>query len=185
MTKQTYLEKRADYVPAGALKVKDKQSSAVVYLYTNKNNQLCLRGFFGRRFKPAFAYAYKDPKKRQARIEEFFKSIRTHEERQQKTNGYHTLEIGSILYSSWGYDQTNIDFYEVVGFKGKTLVLLREIEQIKTPTGDMYGTTKPRPGKFKSGAFQRRCMANHIVSITKSETAYLWDGKPKSYTSYS
>lgn len=94
------------------------------------------------------------------------------------------MKLGTIFYSSWGYDQTNIDFYEVVGFKGKTLVLLRELEQVKEPTGDMYGRTKPKPGKYKSGKFQRRCTADHLISITKSQTAYLWDGKPKNYTSY-
>lgn len=184
MTKQTYLEKRALNVPKGAVKVQDKQSSAVVYLYTNANNQPCLRGFHGRKFKPTIAYVYQDPKRREQRIKEFFESIRAWEKRQQNYSGHHTLKKGAIFYSSWGYDQTNVDFYEVVGFKGKTLVLLRELEQIKEPTGDMYGKTKPRPGKYKSGTFQRRCMANHIISITKSQSAYIWDGKPQSYTSY-
>ena len=184
MAKGNYLEKRLQFLPVGAIKVQDKLSSAVAYIYTDKRDRLCLRAFYGRRFKPSLSYYYTTPQAREKRVEEFFRSIRAHEERQKKTNGYHSLEIGNILYSSWGYDQTNVDFYEVVGFKGKTLVLLREVEQIKDQSGDMSGTTKPVPGKYKSGQFQRRCTANHIISITKSQSAYLWDGKPKSYTSY-
>ena len=35
------------------------------------------------------------------------------------------MTIGKIFYSSWGYEQTNIDFYEVVEVSksGKSLTL--------------------------------------------------------------
>lgn len=84
MAKGTYLEKRAQFVPAGAMKVQDKQSSAVVYLYTDKKDRLCLKAFYGRRFKPSLAYYYTTPDARQKRVEEFFKSIRAHEESQKR-----------------------------------------------------------------------------------------------------
>lgn len=38
------------------------------------------------------------------------------------------VEIGHIVYASWGYDQTNIDFYKVVR-KTEKMVELREIGQ--------------------------------------------------------
>lgn len=28
----------------------------------------------------------------------------------------HAVKVGDFFYASWGYDQTNIDFYKVVGF---------------------------------------------------------------------
>ena len=34
------------------------------------------------------------------------------------------LELGTILYESWGYEQTNIDFYCVVKIKNNTITLL-------------------------------------------------------------
>lgn len=33
------------------------------------------------------------------------------------------IKEGSIFYSSWGYDQTNIDFYQVVKATAKTVWL--------------------------------------------------------------
>ena len=33
---------------------------------------------------------------------------------QRKLTKDHDVKVGDIYYTSWGYDQTNIDFYEVV-----------------------------------------------------------------------
>jgi hypothetical protein len=38
------------------------------------------------------------------------------------------IEVGTIFVSSWGYDQTNIDFYKVVKMTDKT-VWLQEVEK--------------------------------------------------------
>lgn len=35
--------------------------------------------------------------------------------------------VGSIFYTSWGYEQTNSSFYQVVGHTGKKTVLLKKI----------------------------------------------------------
>mgnify|MGYP003662304800 CR=1 FL=1 len=39
------------------------------------------------------------------------------------------LEENDILYSSWGYEQTNINFYKVKRLCGKTQVELVKIEK--------------------------------------------------------
>ena len=31
------------------------------------------------------------------------------------------LKVGDLFSYSWGYDQTNVDFYQLVGIKGKTM----------------------------------------------------------------
>ena len=38
------------------------------------------------------------------------------------------VKIGDIFYSSWGYDQTNIDYYMVTKIIGKTFVEIQKIE---------------------------------------------------------
>jgi len=43
-----------------------------------------------------------------------------------RENMQHGFEVGQVYYSSWGYDQTNVDFYEVLEVKGKS-VLIQEI----------------------------------------------------------
>jgi hypothetical protein len=49
------------------------------------------------------------------RIQRFFASLDAHAQRtaEQRTQ-VHTLAVGDGIYNSWGYDQTNVDFYEVV-----------------------------------------------------------------------
>lgn len=37
------------------------------------------------------------------------------------------IKVGDIFYTSWGYEQTNIDFFQVVALKGKTQVVIREV----------------------------------------------------------
>ena len=46
----------------------------------------------------------------------------------KKINSMADVEIGQIVYSSWGYDQTNIDFYKVIR-KTAAMVELRAIGQ--------------------------------------------------------
>lgn len=39
-------------------------------------------------------------------------------------------EVGQILYSSWGYDQTNIDFYQIVRATDKGTVWLLPMSRV-------------------------------------------------------
>lgn len=38
-------------------------------------------------------------------------------------NMKHEFEVGQILYDSWGWEQTNIDFYQVIEVKQKSIVI--------------------------------------------------------------
>lgn len=44
--------------------------------------------------------------------------MKTKTNKKMSENGY---KVGDYLYSMWGYDQTNIDFFKVVGVTAKTL----------------------------------------------------------------
>lgn len=66
--------------------------------------------------------------------------------RQEMKNPY---KVGDILYDSWGYDQTNIDFYQVTRTSPKS-VWIRPIasEQVKGTEGFMSANVKPVKDKF-------------------------------------
>lgn len=55
--------------------------------------------------------------------------------------------VGTILDHSWGWEQTNVDFYQVIVVKGCTITI-QKIRQDTEETGFMSGTTTPRPGEF-------------------------------------
>ena len=52
--------------------------------------------------------------------------IGTAEKRETKTNIY-GIKVGDIFEMSWGYEQTNVDFFRVKELRGKTQVVLQEV----------------------------------------------------------
>ena len=67
------------------------------------------------------------------------------------------VKVGDVFVSSWGYEQTNIDYYQVVGIKGKSTLTLREIsaEVVETTHYDA-GRKVPSKDNFIGEAFDKR-----------------------------
>ncbi|MES2208495.1 MAG: hypothetical protein V4525_17090 [Pseudomonadota bacterium] len=97
----------------------------------------------------------------------------------------HTLKINDVLYSSWGYEQTNVDFFQVVRTTAQS-VWVKELKQQKVATADMSGTTTPLINEFKENAKERMHRVKHgdSIRIESYTSASLWDGKPVCYSSY-
>jgi len=94
------------------------------------------------------------------------------------------VHVGDILVSSWGYDQTNIDFYEIVRATLKT-VALRKLEKKVVRQSGTSEYVVPVEGKYKGSAFRRKIgdyRGEIWVPISSYEGARLWDGKPKART---
>jgi hypothetical protein len=105
------------------------------------------------------------------------------------------IEAGTILESSWGYDQTNVDFYVVVkGGQVGQMVQLKKIQKSYKATGDMTGTSVPYvvEGLPQSDAgskvFTKKLKLGYqgdfMVKIESYAFATVWDGKPCSESSY-
>ena len=62
---------------------------------------------------------------------------------------------GDLFYTSWGYEQTNIDFYQVVSFKGQTVVVV-SVASERTYDGPMSGNCKPVKDKICGQSFSKR-----------------------------
>lgn len=89
------------------------------------------------------------------------------------------MKQGDIFVSSWGYEQTNVDFYEVVKATAKTVTLI-SIERVLQEEGFMRYRAMPIPGSGKGKTFRRRiidCFDVPMCRITDYEIARLWDGK--------
>lgn len=111
-----------------------------------------------------------------------------------KPNGVtHPLEVGDILDSSWGYDQTNVDFYEVIALNGKTFVTVEKVPTVDS--GDESGgpsTDWVIPGEKDGGlTFKRKVQVygegakgDAHISIESYSSASLWSGKPRSQTAW-
>ncbi len=102
------------------------------------------------------------------------------ERKREKDQFKHDLKVGDILYSSWGYDQTNIDFYQVIKTTGKS-VLIQEIksDMIDT-TGYDSGKVVPVKDSFveKEKAMMKRVQKGNYIRIASFALASPWDGQP-------
>jgi hypothetical protein len=102
------------------------------------------------------------------------------------------FKVGDIFYDSWGYEQTNIDFYQVVAVGPKS-VTLRELasEQVES-TGWASGRVVPKVGEFTGPPALKKLQV--LVNpdgtagepYVKSRHGWIskWDGTPKHYTAY-
>ncbi|MBZ6078853.1 hypothetical protein [Microvirga puerhi] len=175
-------------IPTGAVKVTHKNSSAVAYLYTNAHRQICAVAFYGKGSKPSFRFAFRTEAERERKISEFFQRCGAwdayRKERRKEKAQPHTLEIGHILVSSWGYDQTNINFYQVTRIVGSHMVELREIGATSDATDWAMGRAVPVLDSFKGEPFRRRASSHGGVKINSSQYASVWDGTPQNWTSY-
>lgn len=110
--------------------------------------------FRGSAFRAEWYYRFKSEAERAARIDRFFESVASWNERvaaarEERKAAPRGLEVGDILRSSWGYDQTNIDYYEVTRLIGKNRVEIREIAQdSKEDQGWLRGSCVPVPGRY-------------------------------------
>jgi hypothetical protein len=105
-------------------------------------------------------------------------------------------KVGDILYSSWGYDQTNIEFFKVVKVSefsvwiqqvcGKVVEVTGWAHQNVVPTdsseyevrnweGEGYITKTFPIKRHKIQQFRN----GYGVSLNSFSSAWLWDGKPK------
>ncbi len=59
------------------------------------------------------------------------------------------VKIGDIFVNSWGYEQTNIDFYQVTALRGTTMVELRKLNKLVTAEdGTMSRYSLPIKGAY-------------------------------------
>lgn len=183
---------RESYIPKPSARVADKHSSAVVYLWTSgRSGRPGATGFHGKAQKPDFQYVYRNEQHRAEEIAQFFANIRGHEQRvrdnrQKRREFRHTLQIGNVLDSSWGYEQTNVDFYQVVATTEHT-VTVRPLKQTRVPgSGLSHGMAQyvmPIPDEFL-GEKSYTCRVRPGNSITvDGHYADLWDGNHK-YSSW-
>ena len=171
------------YIPQNAKEIKIEGLDAVAYAYESDNGALYAIAYSGRRNKSDFHYRYENEQKRDKAIAEFFKRVEAralckqkHKERQQelRTQFLAKIEVGSIFSTCWGYEQTNVEWYQVTYIKG-CAVNLREIASEITATGPMSGSTRPIKGKF-IGEEMKRIVRGTGIRIDDVVTAHLSDG---------
>ena len=97
-----------------------------------------------------------------------------------------TVAVGTIYCARWGYDQTNIDYYEVTSTTAKTLELRPIAKRRVEATGDLSEMVEPIPGQYAGEPFRRRIAAGSADTVRINSYAWAspWDGNPDHATHY-
>lgn len=153
----------------GAVKVADKNSLAVAYFYpANQNGRVVIKCYQAKRQKPDAHYQFNTLAKAQRWVADYFKNVQATEaykvERQARTEAKcAAIDVGDVYYTSWGYDQTNINFYMVTGRTEKTVKYVPVGKALDhndgaacdyvTPNADYVGATE-RTAKITATGFK-------------------------------
>jgi hypothetical protein len=172
------------YRKPGAVIVRSKEANAEFRLYTSAAGDLCAQCFVGRAVKPTWAYRFRSEAEREAKIRAQIKHTieRNEAKATRRAQTHERPSVGAILSTCWGYDQTNREFYQVVAHKGKTMIELREVAQVKHYTGNMTGKTAPVNDDFIGDTIARRWTGS--AKIDTCIRATLWSGETLSFSEY-
>ena len=176
---------RTRYIPENSTPI--ETPLGVVYTYTTGREKLAAIAYAGKSTKKTWHYTFANQQQRDARIAEFFEGLEAHQrrlaERRIEISQPHTVKLDEVIYNSWGYDQTNVDFYQVVRISAH-FVWLQSIHSKSTPDGGcgpMSGHVEPVTGTQSGEVTKHRVtMYNGRPSINfKHGAGCIYDGKPK------
>lgn len=96
---------------------------------------------------------------------------------------------GDIFVSSWGYDQTNVDFYEVVKVSGPRTVQVVKIGQCVDYAGSGSDRVVPDRRVRLSEPMTKRLRPAYyndewVFKVASYADAYTWDGSPRHQTAW-
>ena len=103
-----------------------------------------------------------------------------------KTSEVVEVRVGDVFVSSWGYDQTNVCFYQVTGLtpSGKS-ARLRRIESMTVEEDPTFEMRVPKLDHFVGSEFTKRIMnalsafSAPYFRMASFEYAFPWSGEAK------
>lgn len=96
---------------------------------------------------------------------ENYKKERKEKAKKDQANAIAKLKVGDIMYNSWGYKQTNVDFFQITKISGKS-AYIRPIcgEHVKGSEGFMSANIRPIKDSF-CGEEERKVIKAYGDSI--------------------
>lgn len=185
------LPNRLAYIPARArdsvVSIDNQGTDIEGYTYKDTNGRTVVILWEGRAVKPTSHYWMQSDEKAQKYIQEriaerkatLARKVQNRAERSLMRQN-HDYKVGDILVSSWGYDQTNVDFYQVTSVNGQKIIIQEIRSKIAHPSQG-YDLMMPVPNAWY-GAPMNRMVGTHGIKVNSVQYAYKWDGKPQYQT---
>lgn len=180
------------WIPEGSTELKAPEANAVAYLYDCGDKPAAI-GYSGKRNKPDFHNTWHLKEARLGYLnrwrEGLVAAIASKEEARAKRKILnakgHDVPIGAIFNWSWGYDQTNNNFYQVIAVT-KCMVTVREITSKLVSgmeTGPMAGHVIACPDEFIGEPMRKRVQFGSedkpYLTMETFGWCSLWNGKPQ------
>lgn len=159
---------------------------AVIYANQTANGITHAKAYKGTTCRPAWYYSFKTSDRFESYATEWLlglqQSLDFKAQRQSARTGECPWTVGQILECSWGYDQTNIDYYEVISVRGKLVdiqAITTEIIDARGPYGDTVIPTRRRRGEIHKSKRPQTYDNGKTwyLRMTSYSFAYPWDGK--------
>lgn len=132
---------------------------------------------------------------REISLETFAARLEYQARREQPTPNADGVRIGDLFYGSWGYEQTNVDFFQVVALKGKHTAIIAKIAGDYVGGFSMSGNVRPCRDEFIDGEQytvrtktvdwfgEPRMMMKH-PNVSNHNLSPITDDKEVGYSSY-
>jgi hypothetical protein len=171
----------ARYIPGG-YSVYRESPGGIVYAQADHLGAIAYRGTAT---NPEWHYRFRNAVMFDEHVAGFFAKIEANqkwqaEKKEARTNFEVKIKVGDILDTCWGYDQTNVEFFQVVHVSGKTATV-REIAQHETDqTGPFSSRVEAVRDQFLKDSKEHRCRILSPGDCMKIEGhwASLWTGSP-------
>jgi hypothetical protein len=140
--------------------------SEIVPFYKAKAKKIVSKAKFP---KPEFYYRFKNYENMIAFCEDYILKIekqqaekeRIKNEKKKAVSDFkHNFYEGQILYSSWGYEQTNLSYYQIIAFKGKSVILQKIFKKEVSQTSWASAMCEPVKNSFIGEPFIKRIVPN-------------------------
>jgi hypothetical protein len=168
------------WIPKDSTAIERPDIPAVVYVY----GKWCAIGYGGKRNNHDWSYRFLSEQQMRDYIANYFRNLEGHNqmmaERKAKQVTYrHDYKVGDILNGSWGYDQTNQEFYQVVRVVSDKTIAVRKIAHTLTSmTQSMAGYVAPIKDQFSGPEMVRRVGPDGSINgDARYISASRWDGR--------
>jgi hypothetical protein len=153
-------QRRAAEVTGYTLHVDRPDVGVEIYTKPLVGEKILAKGFRGRAGKPAWFYSFKNAAELETYIQREIDSRQRHADWKNQNRARRdapvTVAVGDVFVASWGYDQTNIDYYQVTRVISAATIEIRKIAAVSWGTEFMQGRSVPAPDQFTGPPMRKR-----------------------------
>jgi len=143
--------------------------------------------FVGKGTKPINNYYFHSLEQRENSISEICEGQEVRKgmkeaRRKQKTDYIPQSKPGDIFVCSWGYEQTNIDFYQLIEIHGKTGIFIEigcKFVENRERNGyhDMSAHVVADPSSKIGDIFRKQILPGERINLASYKYCHKWDGR--------